>query len=393
MTPPEHVESLPELTDNPDHPVAELVEGPRTPLEDLDTPRLLVDVSRLESNIARTAADLAAANVQVRPHMKTSKCLEVFARQRAAGAIGFTCATPAEVRLLGEAGHTGIVWAHQAVGRAKVEFAVNAAENWGVTLIADSLAVATPISDLAAERGVTVTMLMEVDAGQHRTGVAVDSDEATALATALAALPNVTFGGILTHEGHLGPMRGRDVLEATGRSVGEAMAALAERIRATGLACEIVSVGSTPGLSSAPYAAGVTEARPGTYVYFDANQIRAGSCTIDACALTVLSRVVSVRPGQVIIDAGLKAMSADALTPENGGGIVCDLDAVPLPGVQFPVANEEHGFLTGAVDHLKVGDLVRIVPNHACGTVNMWSKLTALFDDGRREIWPIEARH
>lgn len=362
-------------------------------LSGFDTPRLLVDVGRLESNIARTAADLAAAGVEVRPHMKTSKCLQVVARQRGAGAIGFTCSTPAEVRLLGEAGYQGVLWAHLPVGRDKVGFAVDAARRWGVKLIADSIAVAEPLSGEAARRGVELTILMDVDSGQHRTGVPVESEAAVALARSLAALPNVSFGGILTHEGQLGPIRGRDALEAAGRAVGESMATLAGRLRRAGLDCPIVSVGSTPGLSSAPYAAGVTEARPGTYVYFDANQLRSGSCEIGLCALTVLTRVVSVGSGQVILDAGLKAMSADAITEDNGAGIVCDLEVEPLRDVRFPVANEEHGFVTGAVAGLKVGDLLRIVPNHACGTANMWSQLTALHPDGNCETWAIEARH
>ncbi|WP_261375131.1 hypothetical protein [Arthrobacter sp. KBS0702] len=128
-------------------------------------------------------------------------------------------------------------------------------------------------------------------------------------------------------------------------------------------------------------------------MFFDANQLRLGSGRLEQCALTVLARVVSTqRPGTAIIDAGLKALSADALTAQNGAGIVCDITGTPMPDVAFPTANEEHGFLTGTgTARLRVGDLVRIIPNHACGTVNMWSTLHAV--DDQITTWPVVARH
>jgi D-serine deaminase-like pyridoxal phosphate-dependent protein len=170
---------------------------------------------------------------------------------------------------------------------------------------------------------------------------------------------------------------------------------VAESLRAAGHAIDVVSVGSTPGLAASPYVSGVTEARPGTYVYNDGNQLRLGTCSLDDCALTVLARVVSTqRTGTVIIDAGSKAMSSDAVSAENGYGLVLDVAEVPLAGVAFSRANEEHGFLTGpGTASLAVGDLVRILPHHACATVNMWSELVAVRADGTYERWPVVARH
>lgn len=357
----------------------------------LATPVLLVDVARLEANIATVHARFADAGVALRPHVKTSKCLEVASRQRAAGAIGFTCSTPAEVEWLATAGFENLLWAHQPVGPAKVAFAVRAARDWGVRLIADSLAVALPLSDEATRAGVDLEVVLDIDSGQHRTGVT--TDRAVEVASAIAELPRLRVVGILTHEGHVGASNGREVRGELGRHVGADMARVADELRANGMPVEVVSVGSTPGWETAPFATGVTEGRPGTYVYFDANQVRGGTCTLEQCALTVLATVVSAHPDRVIIDAGLKAMSADAFTPEVGGGIVCDPELNPLPGVRFASANEEHGFLTGEIAGLAVGDQVRIVPNHACGTVNMWSGLTAVHADGHTERWAIEARH
>lgn len=362
-------------------------------LTDLPTPSLLLDVERCEANIHRVSASFAAKGVGLRPHMKTSKCLEVVARQRAAGTAGFTCSTPAEVEALGSAGFIGLLWAHQPVGGAKVAFAVDAAARWDVTLIADSLAVAGPLSAEAVRRGVEVRLLLDVDTGQHRTGVS--PDEAVDVGRGIDALPGLRVVGVLTHEGHLGGFGAdRTGLETAGRGVGSLLSDVATRLREAGVAADTVSVGSTPGMTSAPYEPGVTEGRPGTYVYFDANQVRLGSATVDQCALTVLARVVSrQRPGHAIIDAGLKAMSSDSLSAEVGAGLVCDVDGSPLPDVTFPTANEEHGFLAGpGVDRLAVGDLVRVIPNHACGTTNMWSRLHAVLADAV-EVWPIIARH
>jgi D-serine deaminase-like pyridoxal phosphate-dependent protein len=362
-------------------------------LTELSTPALLVDVERCEANIRTVAEAFSAKGVGLRPHVKTSKCLEVVSRQRAAGTLGFTCSTPAEVEAFGSAGFTGLLWAHQPVGQRKVAFAVDATLRWNVTLIADSLDVARPLSEEAVRRGTVVDVMLDVDTGQHRTGV--HPARAVEVGREIAALPGLRLAGVLTHEGHLGGYGpDRAGLESAGRGVGAQLAGVAAGLREAGVPCDIVSVGSTPGMTSSPYAAGVTEGRPGTYVYFDANQVRLGSATFDQCALTVLARVVSRQgDGHAILDAGLKAMSSDSISAEVGAGVVCDLDAVPLPDVTFPTANEEHGFLAGPGTHrLAVGDLVRVIPNHACGTTNMWSRLHAVSPDGV-EIWPIIARH
>ena len=358
------------------------------------TPALILDIPRLEANIVSTAATFAAAGVALRPHFKTSKCVQVAQRQRAAGATGFTCSTPEEVRALTAAGFTDLLWAHQPVGPGKVEVAAGLAEATGLIVIVDSMAVAQPISRAAESAGMNVGYLLEIDTGQGRTGV--QPGGAVALFQALATLPGMGLRGIMTHEGQLATYLGdRPALEAAAKGVGAALAAVAQDLRSAGAQCDVVSVGSTPGMKSTPFAPGVTEARPGTYVYYDANQTRLQSCELDQCASSVLTRVVSVnRPGTAIIDAGLKAMSADSLTPQNGAGIVVDLHGVPVPDLTFTAANEEHGFLVGeGTTALRVGELLRVIPNHACGTTNMWSQILAVFDNGRLESWPIIARH
>ena len=364
----------------------------------LDTPALLVDLARVDRNIAAVNDLMQSAGVGLRPHFKTSKSLAIAQRQLAAGAIGLTCSTPAEVELLGEAGVGELLWAHQPVGPVKVAFAVQASARYDLTLLVDSIEVARPLSAAADQAGVELRVCVDVDSGQHRTGAS--PQRVPSLVAELNALPRIHVRGLVTHEGHVGAALDVPERAARGASVGQILADLGRELAEQGTELELISVGSTPGMASAPFVDGVTEARPGTYVYFDANQYRAGSCAAEDLALTVLARVVSnqandlVAEGRVIIDAGSKAMSSDAAAGGTGLGIVCDLDLTPLPGVEFSSANEEHGFLTGpGVADLTVGDLVRIVPNHACATVNMWSQALVLQPEGDPEIWPVQARH
>ncbi len=356
------------------------------------TPQLVVDVPRLRRNVAHVAADLSTIGISLRPHFKTSKSLEVARLQRAAGAHGFTAATPSEAAVLLAGGMDTVLLAHQPVGPAKVGFVVDHAAE-GLLVALDSVPVAGPLAQQAVAAGRTVDFLLEVNTGHARAGV--DPEDAARVAAELTVLPGVRLRGVMTHEGHLATHGSdRAALEAAGRAAAALLVEVSRELRDAGHDMSIVSTGSTPGLTSAARMAGLTEARPGTYVYFDANQVRLGSATLAECALTVLARVVSVeRSGTAIIDAGLKAMSSDALTPDNGAGLVCAPTGEPLPDVTFPAANEEHGFLTGdGTRDLRVGDLVRVVPNHACGTVNMWSNALAA-DDTSTSRWQILARH
>ena len=363
-------------------------------LDQLCTPALIVDVDRLERNIAAMATRYAVAGISLRPHVKTSKCWDVAERQLAAGAIGFTCSTPAEVTWLHDHGVSDLLWAHQPVGPRKVEFAVSVAREGGLTVALDSAEAAEPLSRAATAAGVVIPFVLEVNTGHARAGV--NPENARERAMEIGRLPGLAIRGVLTHEGQLGGFVGdRTGLEQAGRTAGAQLAGIAAELRDAGFEIDIVSVGSTPGATSTPFADGVTEARPGTYVYYDANQVRLASATLADCALTVLATVVSTqREGRVIIDAGIKAMSSDAIASAGSLGIACTTAGQPLDDVVFSEGNEEHGFLTGAGAHrLHVGDQVRIVPNHACGATNMWSLVDVARDDQVIARWPISARH
>jgi D-serine deaminase-like pyridoxal phosphate-dependent protein len=364
-----------------------------TPLSELATPALLVDVDRLEANVSRMAESFAGTGIALRPHVKTSKCWEVARRQLDAGAVGLTCSTPAEVSWLQDKGVSDLLWAHIPIGPRKVEFAVNAAQRGRLTVSLDSAEAAAPLAAAATEAGITIPFVLEVNTGQNRLGV--DPDHAVETAAAITALRGLRLRGVLTHEGHLSSAPDRAALERAGLAAGVLLGQTADALRRAGHQVELVSVGSTPGVTSTPFAAGVTEARPGTYVYYDANQIRLGSCTSEDCALTVLARVASVQgPGRAIIDAGIKAMSSDTVAATQSVGLACTSSGVPLADVTFAEGNEEHGFLLGnGTQWLRVGDLVRLVPNHACGTTNMWSHVYAVRGGDVVAEWPISARY
>lgn len=363
-------------------------------LPGVDTPTLVIDRARMTANIDTMAGAMRAAGVALRPHFKTSKMLEVARMQFAAGAVGFTCATGAEVAALLADGFTDIFWANSPATTEKARLAADFNRSAHVAIGIDSLALGQLLQHAGAEAGVTIPCLLEIDTGMHRTGV--QPEEALELAAALAALDHVRIEGVYMHEGQLASIRGsRPELRDAGTEAANALVEVAEQLRAAGHTITTVSVGSTPGWDSAPLAAGVTEARPGTYVFFDANQVRLGSAGIDQCALTVLTTVVKANGvDRVLVDAGIKAMSSDRSNRGDTFGLPLTRDGLLDDSLTFGVAYEEHGAMEGpSAGALRVGDTVRVLPNHACGVVNMWSRIYVIDDNEVVDVWTPVARH
>lgn len=364
-------------------------------IETADTPRLVADVTRMEGNIRVMSDALSDAGVSQRPHFKTSKIIEVARRQLASGAVGFTCATSAEVEALLTAGINDIFWANAPATPRKAELAAAFNARGRVAVGLDSIELATRVSKAANRAGVVIPVRLEVDTGLRRTGVSPDAS--LQLADGIAELAGLELEGVYIHEGQLASLRlEREELIRHGREAARSLVNVAAGLREAGHPVPVVSVGSTPGWDSAPFEPGVTEARAGTYVFYDANQWRLGSAAIDSCALTVHSTVVSVvRPGEIVIDAGIKAMSSDGSNRDRTFGVVVDGGGQPVEGVVFARAYEEHGVLEGdpAVMPWQVGDCVRIIPNHACGAVNMWSRVIAERFAGPIESWDVVGRY
>ena len=352
-----------------------------TLLSAIDTPALVIDVKRLRANITRMSDAMTKNGVALRPHFKTSKMIEVAKMQLDAGAIGFTCATSREVQALIDAGITDIFWANSTATPNKARLAAQFSSKAQLTVGLDSHELAILLNNAAESEGVTISCLLEIDTGLHRTGVTPES--ALKLAQLILELRNLRMIGVYMHEGQLASIRtSREELRKAGVSAATILVGVAEELRQAGHQIDIVSVGSTPGWDSAPLVSGITEARPGTYVFFDANQLRLESTSLENCALTVRTTVVSAHQhGSVVIDSGIKAMSSDPSNMGSTWGIPLHESGEQITSLEFTRAYEEHGIVEGAgAGTLKVGDAIHILPNHACGVVNMWSRIHVISD-------------
>jgi len=336
----------------------------RISLDSLPTPALLLDLDVVERNLRTMAGRASSLGVALRPHIKTHKCIELAQRQRALSVSGITVSTLDEARVFAGRGFDDITWAFPVIFSRLGEVRELAAR---VTLrvVADSFAAVDALAGLASpERPLRVWL--KVDCGYHRAGVDPAAPEAIRLAEKIAGAPSLVFDGLLSHSGHAYHGGSRQEIAAIAEEERAVMAGFAERLRGLGVAVPAVSVGSTPAMSVVESLAGVTEARPGNYVFYDFTQVALGSCAVRDCGVTVLASVVSSRAGQSIVDAGALALSKDAgpAGRETLGEIFADYDAGTLePDARLVSLSQEHGIVSAA---LAVGSRVRILPNHSC---------------------------
>jgi len=346
------------------------------PVEDLDTPSLLVDLDVLERNVEAMAAVARDAGVGLRPHTKTHKSPEIARMQVDAGASGITVAKLGEAEVMIDAGLDDVYVAYPIVGAPKLERLGALLERAQVRVSLDSVEVAEGLGRVGKDVGRDVPVLIDVDTGLHRMG-REPGEPSARLALDVAAVSGVEVIGLSTHAGHA--YRATDPVEL--RRIGEREAIgvveTAERCAHEGLPIGVVSVGSTPTARIAAGVDGVTEIRPGTYVFNDVQQMRLGVATEAACAARILTTVVA-RPTaeRFLIDAGTKSFSGD-------GG-----DGPPLPGRGFVAArpdliidfmNEEHGVghLVGDTE-LRIGDRLEVIPLHVCSAVNLFDSAFAI---------------
>jgi D-serine deaminase-like pyridoxal phosphate-dependent protein len=335
-------------------------------VEDLDTPAVLVDLDVVERNIASMAQRARRHGVRLRPHAKTHKIPEIARMQRTAGAAGISLAKVGEAEVFAAAGFEDIFLAYPVVGAAKARRLLALADRIRLAIGADSEEGLRTVTDVFHAAGRRLDVLLKVDSGFHRVGVPPES--AADMAGRLASLPGVSLRGLFTHAGHgyLAPTL--EEVAAVGRAEGETLAAAAESVRRAGVPVAEVSVGSTPTAHSAMTAPGVTECRPGNYVYHDASQVSLGVCAQADCAMTVLATVVSVpSPDRAVVDAGSKTLSTDALRPRpNGHGAILGRRS------RIERLSEEHGVIrVEPGERFRVGERVSILPNHACVVSNL----------------------
>lgn len=361
-------------------------------IAELPSPCVIVDVECVRRNIARMAKTMGGFGVNLRPHWKTSKSIEVARMQLEAGAVGITAATANEVHALVEGGISDVFWAYPPIGDHRIACAIDAARKTKITVSGDSVESLIGLSAAAESAGLLIPFRLDVDTGLGRTGVAPEG--AVSMAQKLSALRGLEMVGVYTHEGHVQGM-GADPQKrmAAGLAAGRVLVDVTEAIRESGVEVREVSVGSTPSAMSTPTVPGVTEARPGTYVYGDENQVAIGTVNSQDCAISVLSRVICTQRDEVVlIDAGIKAMSRDgSLHGDNRIGTIVDETGNADGGVVV-TGHEEHGYVKTTAS-LSVGDVVRVRPNHACGLSNMHSHVFATDGVVVTDVWTIRGRH
>lgn len=352
-----------------------------------ETPIPLVDLDRLERNLDRMAQYAAQHHVTLRPHTKTHKSPRIAAEQLRRGAVGLTCATLLEAEVMADVSQD-LLLAYQPVGHAKLQRLLSLPEETGITVAIDSVDVAEQLARAARERGRSVGILVELDLGMHRVGLSAVED-AVRLARLVAARPPLVYRGIAFYPGHIRVQVGRQAEEL--ERLDTALRAAIEALDRAGLHPPIVSGGSTPTVWKTHEIGGVTEIRPGTYVYNDRATAQLGACELTDCALTILATVVSTAvPGQAVIDAGSKALGREP-SEGDGEGYGALLDR---PEVLIRRLSEEHGVLDLKDTNWRpaVGDQVRVVPNHVCIAVHLHEMIYGVRGDRQETSWPVTAR-
>ncbi len=346
-------------------------------LEDLETPVPVIDLDVVERNLGRWQARCDAAGFANRPHVKTHKLVPLARHQVNLGAQGVTVQKLGEAEVMADAGITDLLLTFNIVGRSKLARLAALARRTEIAVVADHPDVVAGLGAAGAAAGREIAVLVECDTGAGRNGVQTP-EAAVALAQLIDRTPGLGYGGLMTY-----PRPG------TRAATAAFLDAARDGAAASGLPSAVTSHGGSPDMWSDEGLAGVTEYRVGTYAYFDRALVARGTCGLEDCALTVLSTVVSTpAPGRALIDAGSKALTMDLLGL-TGYGIVPDLG-----GASVYELNEEHGYLdiAAAPSPPRIGDLVRIVPNHVCPVTNLYDEVVILRGDEVLGAVPVDAR-
>jgi D-serine deaminase-like pyridoxal phosphate-dependent protein len=355
-------------------------------VDDLDTPTLVIDLGRVERNIANMAGLAARHGIALRPHVKSHKVVALARMQLEAGATGITCQKLSEAEVMADAGVTDILIAAQIVGPIKVQRLADLAMIVKLTTVVDSVEGAQAIGAALKSRGLELDALVEVDLGFQRCGVApTDVGE---FATRLAAIPGLRFAGVMGYEGqiysgaHIG-----DVAAEAERAYERLDIALVSLAR-VGVVPRCVSVGATAAARLASLHPGITEMRCGSYIFNDLTQVAAGSALLEDCAATVLSTVLSIaRRRSAVIDAGAKALSLAQTPGRPGYGLVLGHEASTIKRL-----SDEHGIIEVHGGPFRMGERVHIVPNSHTTLVNEFSEMVGVRDGRVEEVWPVAAR-
>lgn len=359
------------------------------PIEEIDTPALLVDLDLLEGNIRRMAEFGGRTRVGIRPHAKAHKTPLIAQRQLAAGAVGLCCQKVGEAEVMVAGGVRDVLVSNEVVGAAKLARLVPLARLAQITVAVDAVEAAEALAAAARAAGVTIGVVVDVDVGQGRCGVAPGAP-ALGLAEKLAAMPGLALRGLQGYQGKLQHVVGHAARAQAAREANARLMETRALFEARGLQLEIVTGGGTGTYDTEGAIAGMTDIQPGSYIFMDRQYReiggRSGPVYEDfAIALTVLATVMSgPAASRLVLDAGLKALSNDA-------GPAAALD---LPGWEYAPAGDEHGLLMarGEGRRPRLGETVRLLPSHCDTTVNLYDRFHIVRGGHLEAVWSIPAR-
>jgi len=364
--------------------IAQTVEPPQeeaasTRIADLETPCLILDADRMDRNIARLRERLAPLGVSLRPHLKTAKSIEVAHRAMTTPQGPATVSTLKEAEFFAAAGVRDIIYAGGIAPWKLAKVIALRKQGTDRTNALDTGEQAQALAAAAGEAGDAIPALIEIGCDGHRSGVLpTDRDRLVAIGQALTQSGELR--GVLTHAGGSYAARGEEALRRCAEEERRAVVDAATILRDAGLPCPVVSMGSSPTAHHAHDLTGVTEVRAGVFMFFDLVMTGVGICRVEDIALSVLATVIGHQrdKGWILIDAGWMAMSQDRGTSKQavnqGYGLVCDSSGTAYDDVILADANQEHGIImvrpgsSASLPDLKIGDRVRVLPNHACAT-------------------------
>ncbi|MBA4146792.1 MAG: alanine racemase [Verrucomicrobia bacterium] len=357
-------------------------------LAELPTPALVLDAAIVRRNIQRLATYASQHNLGIRPHTKTHKSRFIAGLQIEAGAIGLTVAKVGEAEQL-QAVAEDLLMAYPAVDLARCKGLAELAHSRTMRVVADSSFGVEALAAAAQSANSTIGVLVEMDVGMKRVGVATASDS-LALAQLIDQSRGLRLDGILCYPGHIGQSVEQQAapLAAVSVKLQEAIDLWAK----SGLSAGIVSGGSTPTAFQSHLVKEYTEIRPGTYVFNDMNIVRGGYCPLEDCAAQIICTVVSdAVESQVVLDGGSKTFTSDLCGPakESGHGHI-----IEYPAARISALSEEHGQVdvSRCEKRPKVGERVSVIPNHICPCVNLQDAIWWLEADGSLRKITVDAR-
>src|SRR5690606_30542362 len=345
-------------------------------IDDIDTPAILIDLDRVEANLARAQAYADGNGFALRPHIKTHRLPDLARRQVELGAKGITCQKLGEAEVMADAGLTDILITFNIIGTAKLDRLAALHDRIRIAVVTDNATVTEGYAARFTDSDHPLDVMVECDTGPGRNGVQ-DPGQALAMARQIVAAPGLRFRGLMTYP------------PKDAKATGEWLADAKRVIEQAGIAVPEVSSGGSPTLYSAHETESMTEYRPGTYIYSDRMQVAAGLGTLEDCALSVLMTVVSLpTETRAVLDGGSKALAADLCAAPGHGHIVEYPDAIAAK------LSEDHAVvdLSASAAKPQVGARVRVIPNHVCVVSNLFDKVHLMRGTVVEEVLNVAAR-